>query len=140
MPKLKGIREDSFPIKVDSSTIGEINCDKPTIVKLAEHDLIAPLNVIYDHLDGGNWNSRRKILKKLLHENPPKAWDALPTLYACDLPRIVAAAKSWGSWLAKDIASDPEYYIDRCREDDSEKNRVRLEIDEKAKSVGLLSS
>lgn len=138
MLRLKEIEEDSFPITVASDTIGEINFDKSTVVALADHGLIGPLGVVYEYLDGGNWNFRRKILKKLLRENPGKDWSNLPQLYACDLPRIVAAVKSWGSWLAEDIASDPHYYINQCCKDDSEKEKVLMEIKKKAESLGLI--
>lgn len=138
MLRLKEIEEDSFPITVDSGTIGEINFDKSTVVALADHGLIGPLGVVYEYLDGGNWNFRRKILKKLLRENPAKDWSNLPQLYACDLPRIVAAVKSWGSWLAEDIVSDPHYYINQCCKDDSEKEKVLMEIKKKAEDKGLL--
>lgn len=138
MLKLKEIGEDLFPITVVSDTIGEINYDKPTVVALAEHGLIGPLRVVYEYLDGSNWNFRKKILKKLLRENPAKDWSNLPRLFACDLPRIVAAAKSWGSWLSEDIVSDPHYYIDQCCEDDSEKEKVLMEIKKKAESLGLI--
>lgn len=136
--RLKEIEEDSFPITVASDTIGEINFDKSTVVALADHGLIGPLGVVYEYLDGGNWNFRRKILKKLLRENPAKDWSNLPQLYACDLPRIVAAVKSWGSWLAEDIVSDPHYYINQCCKDDSEKEKVLMEIKKKAEEKGLL--
>lgn len=138
MLRLKEIGEDSFPITVASNTIGEINYDKPTVVELADHGLIGPLGVVYEYLDGGNWNFRKKILKKLLRENPSKDWSVLPRLYSCDLPRIVAAAKSWGSWLAEDIVAYTHYYIDEYCEDDSEKERVFMEIRKKAKEKGLL--
>ena len=138
MLRLKEIGKDSFPILVVSDTIGEINYDKPTVVALAEHGLIGPLRVVYEYLDGSNWNFRKKILKKLLLENPTKERNILPRLFACDLPRIVAAAKSWGSWLAEDIVSDPHYYIDQCCEDDSEKEKVLMEIKKKAEEKGLL--
>lgn len=138
MLRLKEIEEDSFPITVVSDTIGEINFDKSTVVALADHGLIGPLGVVYEYLDGGNWNFRRKILKKLLRENPAKDWSNLPQLYACDLPRIVAAVKSWGSWLAEDIVSDPHYYINQCCKDDSEKEKVLMEIKKKAEEKGLL--
>lgn len=138
MLRLKEIEEDSFPITVASDIIGEINFDKSTVVALADHGLIGPLGVVYEYLDGGNWNFRRKILKKLLRENPAKDWSNLPQLYVCDLPRIVAAVKSWGSWLAEDIVSDPHYYIDQCCKDDSEKEKVLMEIKKKAEEKGLL--
>ena len=138
MCKLKEIRDDAFPISIDNDTIYKVNCDTTTIVMLVERELIGPLDVVYEYLDGGNWNSRRKLLKKLLRENPTKERSILPRLYTCDLPRIVAVAKSWGSWLAKDIASDPHYYIDQCREVDSEKAKVLMEIKEKAESLGLI--
>ena len=138
MLRLKEIEEDSFPITVASDTIGEINFDKSTVVALADHGLIGPLGVVYEYLDGGNWNFRRKILKKLLRENPAKDWSNLPQLCACDLPRIVAAVKSWGSWLAEDIVSDPHYYINQCCKDDSEKEKVLMEIKKKAEEKGLL--
>lgn len=138
MLRLKEIEEDSFPITVVSDTIGEINFDKSTVVALADHGLIGPLGVVYEYLDGGNWNFRRKILKKLLRENPAKDWSNLPQLYACDLPRIVAAVKSWGSWLAEDIVSDPHYYINQCCKNDSEKEKVLMEIKKKAEEKGLL--
>ena len=137
MLKLKEIGEDLFPITVVSDTIGEINYDKPTVVALAEHGLIGPLRVVYEYLDGSNWNFRKKILKKLLLENPTKDRNILPRMYACDLPRIVAATKSWGSWLAEDIASDLHFYIDQCCDDDSEKEKVLMEIKKKAKEKGV---
>lgn len=86
MLRLKEIGRDFFPIMVVSDTIGEINYDKPTVVALAEHGLIGPLRVVYEYLDGSNWNYRKKILKKLLRENPAKDWSNLPQLFACDLP------------------------------------------------------
>lgn len=138
MSKLKEIRDDAFPISIDSDTICKVNCDTATIVKLVERELIGPLDVVYEYLDGGNWNFRRKLLKKMLRENPTKDRSILPRLYACDLPRIVAAAKSWGSWLAEDIVSDPHYYIDRCCEDDSEKGKALMEIKREAEKKGLL--
>lgn len=138
MLKLKELEEGLFPITVVRDTIGELNYDKPTVVALAEHELIGPLGVVYEYLDGSNWNFRRKILKKLLRENPNKDWSNLPQLYACDLPRIVAAVKSWGSWLAEDIVSDPHYYINQCCKDDSEKEKVLMEIKKKAEEKGLL--
>lgn len=131
MCKLKEFKEDSFPIVVDSDTISEINYENPTIIELTEHELIGPLNVVYEYLDGGNWNFRRRILKKLLSKNSVKDRSVLPRLYACDLPRIAAAAKTWGSWLAEDIASDPDYYVDQYCEDDSEKEKVLTEIKKK---------
>lgn len=137
MLKLKEIGEGLFPITVVSDTIGGINCDKPTVVALAEHGLIGPLRVVYEYLDGSNWNFRKKILKKLLLENPTKDRNILPRIYACDLPRIVAATKSWGSWLAEDIASDLHWYIDQCCDDDSEKKKVLMEIKKKAKEKGV---
>lgn len=138
MCKLKEFKKDSFPIAVDSDTINEINYENPTIVELTQHELIGPLNVVYEHLDGGYWNFRKRILKKLLSESSKKDRSVLPRLYACDLPRIVAAAKSWGSWLAEDIVSDPHYYIDRCCEDDSEKGKALMEIKREAEEKGLL--
>ena len=137
MLKLKEIGEGLFPITVVSVTIGEINYDKPTVVALAEHGLIGPLRVVYEYLDGSNWNFRKKILKKLLLENPTKDRNILPRMYACDLPRIVAATKSWGSWLAEDIASDLHFYIDQCCDDDSEKEKVLMEIKKKANEKGV---
>lgn len=137
MLRLKEIGNDFFPIMVVSDTIGEINYDKPTVVALAEHGLIGPLRVVYEYLDGSNWNFRKKILKKLLLENPTKERNILPRMYACDLPRIVAATKSWGSWLAEDIASDLHFYIDQCCDDDSEKEKVLMEIKKKAKEKGV---
>lgn len=138
MCSLKDIKEDAFPIVMDHDAILKVNYDKPTIIRLVECELIGPLDIVYEYLDGGNWNSRRKILKKLLRENPTKDRSILPRLYACDLPRIVSAVKSWGTWLAKDIASDPDYYIDQCCEDDSEKEKVLMEIKKMAERKGLL--
>lgn len=137
MLRLKEIGEDFFPITVISDSIGEMNFDKPTVVALADHGLIGPLKVVYEYLDGGYWNFRKKILKKLLLENPTKERNILPRMYACDLPRIVAATKSWGSWLAEDIASDLHFYIDQCCDDDSEKEKVLMEIKKKAKEKGV---
>ena len=74
----------------------------------------------------------------MLYENQTKDRAVLPRLFACDLPRIVAAAKTWGSWLAEDIVSDPHYYIDQCCADDSEKEKVLMEIKKKAEEKGLL--
>lgn len=138
MCSLKDIKEDAFPIVMDHDAFLKVNYDKPTIIRLVECELIGPLDIVYEYLDGGNWNSRRKILKKLLYENQTKDRAILPRLFACDLPRIVAAAKTWGSWLAEDIASDPHYYIDQCCEDDSEKEKVLMEIKKKAESLGLI--
>lgn len=138
MCSLKDIKEDVFPIVMDHDAILEVNYDKPTIIRLVECELIGPLDVAYEYLDGSNWNFRKKILKKLLYENKTEDRAVLPRLYACDLPRIVAAAKTWGSWLAEDIASDSDYYIDQCCEDDSEKEKVLMEIKKKAGSLGLI--
>ena len=138
MCSLKDIKEDAFPIVMDHNAFLEVNYDKPTIIRLVECELIGPLDIVYEYLDGGNWNSRRKILKKMLYENQTKDRAILPRLFACDLPRIVAAAKTWGSWLAEDIVSDPHYYIDQCCEDDSEKEKVLMEIKKKAEGKGLL--
>ena len=138
MYSLKDIKEDAFPIVMDHDAFLEVNYDKPTIIRLIECELIGPLDIVYEYLDGGNWNSRRKILKKMLYENQTKDRAILPRLFACDLPRIVAAAKTWGSWLAEDIASDPHYYIDQCCEDGSEKEKVLMEIKKKAESLGLI--
>lgn len=137
MLKLMEIGEGLFPITVASDTIDDINYDKPTVVELADYGIIGPLGVVYEYLDGSNWNFRKKILKKLLRENPTKERSILPRLYACDLPRIVGAAKSWGSWLAEDIVFDPHYYIDQCCDDDSEKMKVIMEIKKKAEEKGL---
>lgn len=138
MCSLKDIKEDAFPIVMDHDAFLEVNYDKPTIIRLVECELIGPLDIVYEYLDGGNWNSRRKILKKMLYENQTKDRAVLPRLFACDLPRIVAAAKTWGSWLAEDIVSDPHYYIDQCCADDSEKEKVLMEIKKKAEEKGLL--
>lgn len=137
MLRLKEIGKDFFPIMLVSDTIGEIYYDKPTVVALADHGLIGPLKVVYEYLDGAYWNFRMKILKKLLLENPTKERNILPRMFACDLPRIVAATKSWGSWLAEDIASDLHFYIDQCCDDDSEKEKVLMEIKKKAKEKGV---
>lgn len=138
MCSLKDIKEDAFPIVMDHDAFLEVNYDKPTIIRLVECELIGPLDIVYEYLDGGNWNSRRKILKKMLYENQTKDRAVLPRLFACDLPRIVAAAKTWGSWLADDIVSDPHYYIDQCCADHSEKEKVLMEIKKKAEEKGLL--
>lgn len=138
MCSLKDIKEDAFPIVMDHDAFLEVNYDKPTIIRLVECELIGPPDIVYEYLDGGNWNSRRKILKKMLYENQTKERAVLPRLFACDLPRIVAAAKTWGSWLAEDIVSDPHYYIDQCCADDSEKEKVLMEIKKKAEEKGLL--
>ena len=138
MCSLKDIKEDAFPIVMDHDAFLEVNYDKPTIIRLVECELIGPLDIVYEYLDGGNWNSRRKILKKMLYENQTKDRAVLPRLFACDLPRIVAAAKTWGSWLAEDIVSDPHYYIDQCCADDSEKEKALMEIKKKAEEKGLL--
>lgn len=138
MCSLKDIKEDAFPIVMDHDAFLEVNYDKPTIIRLVECELIGPLDIVYEYLDGGNWNSRRKILKKMLYENQTKDRAVLPRLFACDLPRIVAAAKTWGTWLAEDIVSDPHYYIDQCCADDSEKEKVLMEIKKKAEEKGLL--
>lgn len=138
MCSLKDIKEDAFPIVMDHDAFLEVNYDKPTIIRLVECELIGPPDIVYEYLDGGNWNSRRKILKKMLYENQTKDRAVLPRLFACDLPRIVAAAKTWGSWPAEDIVSDPHYYIDQCCADDSEKEKVLMEIKKKAEEKGLL--
>ena len=41
-------------------------------------------------------------------------------------------------WLAEDIVAYTHYYIDEYCEDDSEKERVFMEIRKKAKEKGLL--
>lgn len=138
MTRLRAINGSIFPLTIDKESIGKMLCNDQAIVELAERNFIGPTKIVYEHLDGTKWNSRRKILKKLLKDNPTRNRSILPQLFSCDLPRIVSAAKSWGSWLAVDIASYPHYYLDQSCEDDSEKARVIAEIEEKAEKRGLL--
>lgn len=138
LTRLRAINSNIFPLTVNDETIGKMHCTEFTLVDLIERNFIGPVKVVYEYLEGSKWNSRRKILKKLLQDNPSKDRSILPRLFSCDLPRIVSSAKTWGSWLAVDIASYPHYYIDQSCEDDSEKARVIAEIEEKAKKHGLL--
>lgn len=80
MCSLKDIKEDAFPIVMDHDAFLEVNYDKPTIIRLVECELIGPLDIVYEYLDGGNWNSRRKILKKMLYETRLKIG---PSCHGC---------------------------------------------------------
>lgn len=138
MTRLRAINRSVFPLTVDKESIDKMHCYDPALVELTERNFIGPTKTVYEYLDGPKWNSRRKVLKRLLEKNPTKDRSVLPRLFSCDLPRIVSAAKSWGSWLAVDIASYPHYYLDQSCEDDSEKAKVIAEIEDKAKKHGLL--
>lgn len=138
LTRLRAMNNSIFPLTVNDETIGKMHCTEFTLVDLIERNFIGPAKVVYEYLEGSKWNSRRKILKKLLQDNPSKDRSILPRLFSCDLPRIVSAAKSWGSWLAVDIASCPHYYIDQSCDDDSEKAKVISEIEQKAKKYDLL--
>lgn len=138
LTRLRAMNNSIFPLMVNGETIDKMHCSEFTLVDLIECNFIGPASAVYEYLDGSKWNSRRKILKKLLQDNPSKDRSILPRLFSCDLPRIVSAAKSWGSWLAVDIASYPHYYLDQSCEDDSEKAKVIAEIEDKAKKHDLL--
>lgn len=138
LTRLRAMNNSIFPLMVNGETIDKMHCSEFTLVDLIECNFIGPASAVYEYLDGFKWNSRRKILKKLLLDNPSKDRSILPRLFSCDLPRIVSAAKSWGSWLAVDIASYPHYYLDQSCEDDSEKAKVIAEIEDKAKKHDLL--
>lgn len=138
MTRLRAINRSVFPLTINKESIGKMHCYDPVLVELTERNFIGPAKTVYEYLDGPKWNSRRKVLKKLLQKYPTKDRSILPRLFSCDLPRIVSAAKSWGSWLAVDIASYPHYYIDQSCEDDSEKAKVIMKIKEKAEEHGLL--
>lgn len=138
LTRLRAMNNSIFPLMVNGETIDKMHYSEFTLVDLIECNFIGPASAVYEYLDGSKWNSRRKILKKLLQDNPSKDRSMLPRLFSCDLPRIVSAAKSWGSWLAVDIASYPHYYLDQSCEDDSEKAKVIAEIEDKAKKHGLL--
>lgn len=138
LTRLRAMNNSIFPLTVNGETIDKMHCTEFTLVNLIECNFIGPASAVYEYLDGSKWNSRRKILKKLLQDNPSKDRSILPRLFSCDLPRIVSAAKTWGSWLAVDIVSYPHHYLDQSCEDDSEKARVIAEIEEKAKKHGLL--
>lgn len=138
LTRLRAMNSSIFPLTVNDETIGKMHCTEFTLVDLIERNFIGPVKVVYEYLEGSKWNSRRKILKKLLQDNPSKDRSILPRLFSCDLPRIVSSAKAWGSWLAVDIASYPHYYIDQSCNDDSEKARVISEIEQKAKKYDLL--
>lgn len=138
LTRLRAMNNSVFPLMVNGETIDKMHCSEFTLVDLIECNFIGPASAVYEYLDGSKWNSRRKILKKLLQDNPSKDRSILPRLFSCDLPRIVSAAKSWGSWLAVDIASYPHYYLDQSCEDDSEKAKVIAEIEDKAKKHDLL--
>ena len=138
LTRLRAMNSSIFPLTVNDETIGKMHCTEFTLVDLIERNFIGPVKVVYEYLEGSKWNSRRKILKKLLQDNPSKDRSILPRLFSCDLPRIVSSAKTWGSWLAVDIASYPHYYIDQSCNDDSEKAKVISEIEQKAKKYDLL--
>lgn len=138
LTRLRAMNNSIFPLMVNGETIDKMHCSEFTLVDLIECNFIGPASAVYEYLDGSKWNSRRKILKKLLQDNPSKDRSILPRLFSCDLPRIVSAAKSWGSWLAVDIASYPHYYLDQSCENDSEKAKVIAEIEDKAKKHDLL--
>lgn len=138
MTRLRAINRSVFPLTINKDSIDKMHCYDPALVELTERNFIGPTKTVYEYLDGPKWNSRRKVLKKLLQKYPTKDRSILPRIFSCDLPRIVSAAKSWGSWLAVDIASYPHYYLDQSCEDDSEKAKVIAEIEDKAKKHGLL--
>lgn len=138
LTRLRAMNNSIFPLTVNGETIDRMHCTESTLVDLIECNFIGPASAVYEYLDGSKWNSRRKILKKLLQDNPSKDRSILPRLFSCDLPRIVSAAKTWGSWLAVDIVSYPHYYLDQSCEDDSEKAKVISEIEQKAKKYDLL--
>ena len=138
LTRLRAMNNSIFPLTVNGETIDKMHCTEFTLVNLIECNFIGPASAVYEYLEGSKWNSRRKILKKLLQDNPSKDRSILPRLFSCDLPRIVSAVKSWGSWLAVDIASYPHHYLDQSCEDDSEKAKVIAEIEDKAKKHGLL--
>lgn len=138
MTRLRAINRSVFPLTIDKESIDKMHCYDPALVELTERNFIGPTKTVYEYLDGPKWNSRRKVLKRLLQKYPTKDRSILPRIFSCDLPRIVSAAKSWGSWLAVDIASYPHYYLDQSCEDDSEKAKVIAEIEDKAKKHGLL--
>lgn len=138
LTRLRAMSNSIFPLTVNDETIDKMHCTEFTLVDLIECNFIGPARAVYEYLDGSKWNSRRKIIKKLLQDNPSKDRSILPRLFSCDLPRIVSAAKSWGSWLAVDIVSYPHYYLDQSCENDSEKAKVIAEIEDKAKKHGLL--
>ena len=138
MIRLRAINRSVFPLTINKDLIDKMHCYDPALVELTERDFIGPTKTVYEYLDGPKWNSRRKVLKKMLQKYPTKDRSILPRLFSCDLPRIVSAAKTWGSWLAVDIVSYPHYYLDQSCEDDSEKARVIMKIKEKAEEHGLL--
>lgn len=138
LTRLRAMNNSIFPLAVNGETIDKMHCTEFTLVNLIECNFIGPASAVYEYLEGSKWNSRRKILKKLLQDNPSKDRSILPRLFSCDLPRIVSAVESWGSWLAVDIASYPHHYLDQSCEDDSEKAKVIAEIEDKAKKHGLL--
>lgn len=138
MTRLRAINRSVFPLTINKDSIDKMHCYDPALVELTKRSFIGPTKTVYEYLDGPKWNSRRRVLKTLLQKYPTKDRSILPRLFSCDLPRIVSAAKSWGSWLAVDIVSNPHYYLDQSCEDNSEKARVIAEIESKAKKHGLL--
>ena len=138
MTRLRAINRSVFPLTIDKESIDKMHCYDPALVELTERNFIGPTKTVYEYLDGPKWNSRRKVLKRLLQKYPTKDRSILPRIFSCDLPRIVSAANSWGSWLAADIASNPHYYLDQSCKDDSEKAKVIAEIEDRAKKHGLL--
>lgn len=138
MIRLRAINRSVFPLTINKDLMDKMHCYDPALVELTERDFIGPTKTVYEYLDGPKWNSRRKVLKKMLQKYPTKDRSILPRLFSCDLPRIVSAAKTWGAWLAVDIVSYPHYYLDQSCEDDSEKARVIMKIKEKAEEHGLL--
>lgn len=138
MTRLRVINGGFFPLTIDKESLGKMLCDDQDIVELTERNFIGPTKIVYEYLEGPKWNFRRKILKKLLKDNPIRNRSILPQLFSYDLPRIVSSAKTWGSWLAVDIASYPHYYLDQSCKDDSEKAKVIAVIEDKAEKHDLL--
>lgn len=138
MTRLRVINGGIFPLTIDKESLGKMLCDDQDIVELTERNFIGPTKIVYEYLEGPKWNFRRKILKKLLKDNPTRNRSILPQLFSYDLPRIVSSAKTWGSWLAVDIASYPHYYLDQSCKDDSEKAKVIAVIEDKAEKHDLL--
>ena len=66
LTRLRAMNNSIFPLTVNDETIDKMHCTEFTLVDLIECNFIGPARAVYEYLDGSKWNSRRKILNKLL--------------------------------------------------------------------------
>ena len=81
MTRLRAINRSVFPLTINKDSIDKMHCYDPALVELTERNFIGPTKTVYEYLDGPKWNSRRKVLKKLLQEYPTKDRSILPRIF-----------------------------------------------------------